>query len=854
VSIARQSRFWWLLGISAVVLLAGVILPGVMGNLSGKEALRARLATLQMEESRFRELVIRLRHGVTSNYDEANLWMNRIRANQAVLARDSGGNAEFDALLKGYQQAVQDQDTQWNDFKLRNALVRNSLRYFQSDALDFMRVLPNDYTGEALRQTLMSLNNALMLQALGEGKEAREAAQTSLEILRPLAVELPQPLRLEFGRLSQHAEIISRHSPFLEADVQGLIHGQAREALTRLADLNHAHLIAEQKLATSYRVGLLAGVILLLLAFALVLIRYFDSLHQRAKDLALAGTVFQSSQQGIIVTNSRGDIVRVNPAYCRITGYSEAELLGKNPRMLKSGLQDAAFYQTMWASLKAKGRWQGEIKNRRKNGEYYVQWVNIDAISGEQGEDLFVGIASDISELVDSREQLSNLAYFDTLTGLPNRALFQDRLRQAMIQTRREHAVMALVFVDLDNFKAVNDTLGHAIGDELLVEVARRLHERVRESDTVARLGGDEFAIILMDAKGAEEMVRIATHLVEALSVPYKLSGYDVAGGASLGITFYPIDAMTPEELLKNADVAMYRAKERGRNNFQFFTGDMAAGLAENMRIENGLRRAMEAGELSLFYQPQFTPDGRMLGVEALMRWHSAELGHVPPGRFISVAEKSGIITELGEFALHEACNASVRSGANASVPDFHVAVNLSAAQFKHEGLAERVAAVLHEFSLPGAALELEITESVVMEDVARGQEVLRGLKALGCRIAIDDFGTGYSSLAYLKRFQVDVLKIDKSFVDGLGVEAEDTAVAQAIISLARSLRLDVVAEGVETTLQLDCLSPDWQVKKVLSRRVTCFRSRCRRGIRSEIPQGLSLRDWSAYRLCASSM
>jgi diguanylate cyclase (GGDEF)-like protein/PAS domain S-box-containing protein len=359
---------------------------------------------------------------------------------------------------------------------------------------------------------------------------------------------------------------------------------------------------------------LLVGVIVLLLALALVLMRYFDSLHQRAKDLALAGTVFQSSQQGIIVTNTRGDIVRVNPAYCRITGYSEAELLGKNPRILKSGLQDAAFYQSMWASLKAKGRWQGEIKNRRKNGEYYVQWVNIDAISGEQGEDLFVGIASDISELVDSREQLSNLAYFDTLTGLPNRALFQDRLRQAMIQTRREHAVMALVFVDLDNFKAVNDTLGHAIGDELLVEVARRLHERVRESDTVARLGGDEFAIILMDAKGAEEMVRIATHLVEALSVPYKLSGYDVAGGASLGITFYPIDAMTPEELLKNADVAMYRAKERGRNNFQFFTGDMAAGLAENMRIENGLRRAMEAGELSLFYQPQFTPDGRMLG------------------------------------------------------------------------------------------------------------------------------------------------------------------------------------------------------------------------------------------------
>jgi diguanylate cyclase (GGDEF)-like protein len=364
---------------------------------------------------------------------------------------------------------------------------------------------------------------------------------------------------------------------------------------------------------------------------------------------------------------------------------------------------------------------------------------------------------------------------------------------------------MALVFVDLDNFKSVNDTLGHAIGDDLLIEVARRLKDRVRESDTVARLGGDEFAIVLMDAKGPEDMVRIATQLIDALAVPYRLGGYEVAGGASLGITFFPADAMTPEDLLKNADVAMYRAKERGRNNFQFFTGDMAAGLAENMRIENGLRHAIAAGEMSMHYQPQLTPAGQVLGVEALMRWHSAELGHVPPGRFIPVAEKSGIITELGEFALYEACRQCADWRAQL-FPEMRMAVNLSAAQFRNEGLAESVAAVLHEFSLPGSALELEITESVVMEDVARGQDVLRGLKALGCRIAIDDFGTGYSSLAYLKRFQVDVLKIDKSFVDGLGIESDDTAVAQAVISLARSLRLEVVAEGVETQLQLDCL------------------------------------------------
>ena len=801
----RRFQAWLVFALIGAALAAGFFLPAVLGDVASHEALRARLENLQMAESRMRELVIRLRHGVTSNYDEANQWMKRIRGEQSDLAREVGVDANLKLFLEPYQRAVQAQEVQWNDFKLRNALVRNSLRYFQSDAVNFMRALPNDITGNILHHELIVLNNALFLQALGEGHEVGELAQATLDGLRPLAVMLPQALRLEFGRLSRHAEVISKNSPILEADLQGLIHGAGRDALAKLAEVNHALLIAEQNRAGHYRVTLLVVVILLLLTLALVEFRYLDSLRQRAKDLALAGTVFESSQQGIVVTDARGNIVRVNPAYCHITGYSADELLNKNPRILKSGLQDASFYQSMWASLKESGRWQGELKNRRKSGEHYVQWINIDAISTDQGERLFIGIASDISELVNSREQLANLAYFDTLTGLPNRVLFQDRLRQAMIQTRREHAVMALVFVDLDNFKSVNDTLGHAIGDDLLIEVARRLKDRVRESDTVARLGGDEFAIVLMDAKGPEEMVRVASQLVESLSVPYKMGGYDVAGGASVGITFFPADAMTPEELLKNADVAMYRAKERGCNNFQFFTGDMAAGLAENMRIENGLRHALAAGELSLHYQPQLTPAGEVLGVEALMRWHSAEMGRVPPGRFIPVAEKSGIITELGDYALYEACRQCAVWRAQL-FPKMRMAVNLSAAQFRNEGLAERVAAVLHEFNLPGSTLELEITETVVMEDVARGQEVLRSLKALGCRIAIDDFGTGYSSLAYLKRFQVDVLKIDKSFVDGLGIENDDTAVAQAVISLARSLRLEVVAEGVETQLQLDCL------------------------------------------------
>lgn len=810
----RKIQAWLMLVVLGAVMAAGLLLPAVMGEVSSHEAVRARLESLQTGESRFRELIIRLRHGMTSNYDEANLWMSRAQDDRAELAREVGADIELRPLLERYLGVMQPQESRWNDFKLRNALVRNSLRYFQSDAVNFIRVLPNDPNGDVLHHELVALNNALFLQALGEGREVGELAQTTLDGLRPLAVTLAQPLRLEFGRLSRHAEIISKNSPALEADVQGLIHGEGRDALTRLAQANHALLIAEQTRAGRYRVGLLVGVVFLALALAFVVARYLDSLRQRAKDLALAGTVFDSSQQGIIVTDSRGDIVRVNPAYCRMSGYSEAELLGRNPRILKSGLQDSAFYQELWRSLKEAGRWQGELKNRRKTGEYFVQWINIDAVQSKlqagsdgKGETLYVGIASDISELVETRERLANLAYYDTLTGLPNRVLFNDRLRQALAQARRGKETLALIFADLDNFKAVNDTLGHAAGDELLMIMGERLKQCVRESDTVARLGGDEFAIILMDAAGPQEMARLAGTIVQSLSAPSKVQGYEVASGASLGITFYPNDGDTPEELLKNADVAMYRAKERGRNNYQFFTGDMASSVAEALRIEHGLRHALEGDELSLHYQPQIRPDsGVVLGVEALLRWDSTELGRVPPVRFIPVAEKSGLITELGCFALREACRqcAEWRKGLS---PELRVSVNLSAAQFRHEGLAERVAAVLHEFSLPGSALELEITESVVMEDVAHGQEILKGLKKLGCRIAIDDFGTGYSSLAYLKRFPVDVLKIDKSFVDGLGADSDDTAVTQAVISLARSLHLDVVAEGVESELQLRCLT-----------------------------------------------
>jgi diguanylate cyclase (GGDEF)-like protein/PAS domain S-box-containing protein len=926
----RLRRAFAAVGLVALLtaLLLAVTLPGMFDKVAQHEGLRARIESLRMAEGRFRELVISLRHGIVANYDEANSWNDAISRGQAEL-RQMGAASDVGREIAAYLDAHAQRGEAWEDFKRRNSMVRNSLRYFQSDMPRFIRRLHAVGVENAAHEALSILQSTLFLQAVGGVGDRHEDIVGAMMVVRAQVSRLPSEVRGDLARLERHAGIILEHARPLERDVATLVHGAARARLATLADANHALLIAEQERANIYRAALAASVVILLLTLASLAARYFenlrrfsdqgrflksvtdtvgvgviatdasdrivfanpraeallgypsggllglgvhaDGLHvdaegrpvplpscdivakamrggghgvsrmrradagivpveydaasigqgdargvvtvfqdisariEEEKALRLAGTVFESSQQGIIVTDAEGRIVRVNPAFSRITGYAHEELIGANPRLLQSGMQERAFYSEMWAELILNGHWQGEMMNRRKNGERYIQWSSIDAVRTEQGDLLYVGIASDISELVYARERLQNLAYYDTLTGLPNRVLFHDRLGQVMADARRDRDGFTLILADLDNFKMVNDTLGHAAGDGLLVEVAERLRGAVRESDTVARIGGDEFALILKHARGPDDVALLSQELVNVLAKPYRIEGLEITGGASLGIAFWPSDGETPDILLKNADVAMYRAKERGRNNFQYFTSDMADGAVDALRIESGLRKALADRELALYYQPQIAADGRALAAEALMRWHSDSLGWVPPGRFIPIAERVGLIGALGEFALQEACRQCV-VWRRALHPEFRIAVNLSAAQFRHEGLIDRVEAILHEHSLPGSALELEITESVIMEDVARGQDVLRGLKRLGCKLAIDDFGTGYSSLAYLKRFQVDVLKVDKSFIDGLGQDPDDTAVTEAIVGLARSLGLDVVAEGVETAVQLEAL------------------------------------------------
>ncbi len=524
-------------------------------------------------------------------------------------------------------------------------------------------------------------------------------------------------------------------------------------------------------------------------------------------EVRLAARVFEHAGEAIMVTDADNRIVKVNPAFTAITGYTEREVLGETPARFKSGRHDAAFYEAMWRSLAETDAWEGEIWDRRRDGVIYPKWLTISAMRDQRGElRHYVALFTDISERKNSEERIRHLAEHDSLTGLPNRSLLQDRLRQAMARAEREQTRLALLFVDLDRFKLVNDSLGHAVGDALLVETAHRLLSSVRASDTVSRQGGDEFLVLLADIEQNDDAGRVAQKMIEALSEPCMLAGQELRITPSIGISVYPDDGADMEMLIQRADIAMYQAKESGRSTYQFHTDDMNERASERLSVELGLRRALERGELLLHYQPQIElASGRIIGLEALLRWRHPELGLIAPGQFIPIAEDTGLIVPIGEGVLHEACRQSLVWQA-AGLPALPIAVNLSAAQFRKPGLETLLRDVLTATGLPPHLLELELTESIVMSQAEETVAILGRLHELGVRLSIDDFGTGYSSLSYLKRFPIQKLKIDQSFVRDLTAGDNDAAIVRGIVGLARSLGLGVIAEGVETREQLKVL------------------------------------------------
>jgi diguanylate cyclase (GGDEF)-like protein/PAS domain S-box-containing protein len=520
--------------------------------------------------------------------------------------------------------------------------------------------------------------------------------------------------------------------------------------------------------------------------------------------LRLFARIFDTINEGVAVTDASNTIMLVNPAFSTITGYSATEAIGQNPRILHSGLMDKMFYEKMWQSIKKTGRWQGEITDRRKNGESYVEWLSISTMKDERGEfSHHIAVVSDISERKAAEERMVYIAQHDFLTGLPNRMMLHDRLTQAIAHAEREQRKVAVMFLDLDRFKAINDTLGHLTGDKLLQLVAGRISSVARTSDTVSRLGGDEFAIMLPYIENTDDIAMIALKLLASIAGPCVVDGNEIEVTTSIGISVFPEDGTDSESLIAHADAAMYQAKGNGRNNYQFFTREMNRRTLERILIKNKLSHALERNELFLLYQPQVDlQSGRIIGAEALVRWDNPLYGKVLPAQFIPIAEENGLIPPIGEWVLREACRQN-QEWRKLGLMKITMAVNLSSVQFRQKNLGEIIKAILHESGLAPSGLELEITESVVMQDAEAAILLLEDMKAMGLKLSVDDFGTGYSSLNYLKRFPIDKFKIDQSFVCDLTTDTDDAVIVSTIISMAHSLKLKVIAEGVETAEQL---------------------------------------------------
>lgn len=525
--------------------------------------------------------------------------------------------------------------------------------------------------------------------------------------------------------------------------------------------------------------------------------------HQGEKRLRQAATMFENTIQGVVITDNHGNIEAVNPAFTDITGYSEQEVLGQNPRLLNSGRHNPEFYAAMWQSVLNSGRWRGEIWNRRKSGEVYPELLTISTVKDKNHAILnYIAVFSDISEIKETQRQLDYLSNHDPLTELPNRRLFQELLEHAVAVAQREHQMVGVLVFDLDRFKQINDSLGHPVGDALLQEVAKRLRHAIRRGDTLARLVGNQFALLIEEVEDAQLLSKTARQLLDTLSRSMQVREHEFYVTASVGIALFPGDGQDVQTLIRNAESAMYQAKEQGRNTYHYYSAELTLNSFEQMLMENHLRHALDRNELVLHYQPQVLLDSNIIvGAEALIRWQHPELGSISPIRFIPIAEESGLIVPIGAWVLRTACH-QARIWRQAGYSLKTISVNIAGPQFERVEFVDTVRQALAETGLEPQALELEITETFISQRIDHALTVLEELRRLGVKLAIDDFGTGYSSMMYLKRLPIDKLKIDRSFVSDLPQNKEDVAIARAIIALGKSMEFTVIAEGIETAEQ----------------------------------------------------
>ena len=567
-----------------------------------------------------------------------------------------------------------------------------------------------------------------------------------------------------------------------------------------------AQLARWQRVNSYVWVGVSAGLIFLARARLFSFLGMGARLRRQRLDqerLRQAAVVFDCTREGVLVSDHNGVIVHVNPALVKITGYAPEEVLGQRPNMFKSGHHGPEFYQAVFESLEKTGEWHGEIWNRRKSGEIYPQWQTIRAVRDSKDQIThYVAVFSDISAIKNTQSELMRLAHHDPLTDLPNRLLFTDRAEQALAYAQRHKSGCALLMIDLDHFKIINDSMGHNVGDLLLKAVGERLTAVFGKGFTVARLGGDEFAVLVENCTQVAQAAGFAQQVLEVMKGAFIIETHQLFISASVGISLYPNDALNAEQLLRNADSALFKAKSAGREGYALYTEELTAHAQHRVEIAGELRRALDQHELRVYYQPVHDlHDSRLVGVEALVRWQHPERGLVPPGEFIPIAERTGLIAEIDAWVMDQACRQMCQWLADGAPLSF-IAINVSSRLFARRELYEQVAQVLHTTGLDPAFLELEVTESAVMDDPEVALEQLHRLRELGLRLAIDDFGTGYSSLLRLKRLPVQKLKIDQGFVAGLPWDEDDAAIVRVVIALAKSMGMQVHAEGIEQVEQ----------------------------------------------------
>jgi len=684
-------------------------------------------------------------------------------------------------LLFALLTAVADVDSRESVSMLQDRFKR-SLATFLISAKDFL----NSQLSQ--RNPILANNVAEIerqLQLLGDGPE------NLFDIRRG---QLTAQARIE-GLLASNRDVaaqLKQHVEELVADVQA-------QASALSSQLQQSRGADRALLVLVFMIGLLL----------LVLIAFFSirTLSRQDREIRQAATVFESTGEGVIIIDPRGRIVAANQAFSDSSDYERTELAGRHIRVLRSRRHRKAFYQQMFEAIAVNGRWQGEVYTRKKSGDSILEWLTVNAVKDNEGRvSQYVAVFSDVAIVKRSLQQLDHLAHHDTLTDLPNRLLLQDRLDHAIHRAHRLGHRLAVLFLDLDRFKNINDTLGHAAGDQLLRIFAGRLSRLVREGDTVARLGGDEFMVLLEDYASDEDPHIVAQKLLDSLDEAFDIQGHQLFITASIGISLYPDDGMTVDELVRNSDAAMYRAKQKGKNSYHFYTRDLTTAAHESLRLESSLRLALDRGEFVLHYQPKWnTQTGAITGVEALLRWQHPERGLIGPGAFLNTLEDCGLILPVGRWILRTACRQAQAWQAQ-GLPAIQMSINLSGRQIVEGSLLQTVADALAESGLDPRCLELELTEGFIMHQPDEAIVLLNSLREMGVGIAIDDFGTGHSSLSYLKQLPIQKLKIDRSFVHDIPTDPDDMAITSAIVALGHRLQMTIIAEGVETEEQLSFL------------------------------------------------